>query len=176
MFPALQTRNSLGTGVVVAALPATAKLDFTAAAGAVVESEHAAKKAIPNPAPAKSATCLFICMCVSISSLVVIPRLLRWRKTRLSVASHDRDMEREYLALPFAWFPNTGVVQHRAAHNEKCLTKTQVTHSNQFAVTAQTCELRCRGRDGGHKAFRWTAGDCKRFNCQVSRRFRLWYG
>jgi|SRR6186713_2858467 len=64
------------------------------------------------------------------------------------------------LALSFAWFPNTGVVQHRAAHNEKCLTKTQVTHSNQFAVTAQTCELRCRGRDGGHKAFRWTAGDC----------------
>jgi hypothetical protein len=99
-FPVLQTTilpvTASGAGVGVTA--PTAKLvlgtNAGAAAGDVGESEHAAKKASPNPALATSAT-LFICMSVSISSLVVIPRLPHGEKTRLSVASHDRDMERE---------------------------------------------------------------------------------
>ncbi len=73
VLPALQTLNSLATGSVLAAVPATANVALGGVGvtdtGANVESEHAAKNAIPNPALAMSAT-LFICMCVSISSLV----------------------------------------------------------------------------------------------------------
>ena len=72
-FPALHTLIVPTRGVEFVRSP-TAKLDFGTNAlldcGAFGESEHAARNASPNPALAMSATCLFIRMCVSVSSLL----------------------------------------------------------------------------------------------------------